>query len=167
MWGKEEVLILKTRSLLIQIVKSQGITHTRVLPDQERKKKALKISNKLKIKIKEFLVTSVLLWAGNNSGKVRCRERSIAMHHCCPQCGLPYTDALPYRPSSQASREQGSIVNKNAKTTKTLSATKFENNEPNKIIKSQIRFLQSCMASALMKHIMLLTLKRSPDKIKL
>ena len=125
MWGKEEVLILKTRSLLIQIVKSQGITRTRVLPDQERKKKALKISNKLKIKIKEFLVTSVLLWAGNNSGKVRCRERSIAMHHCCPRCGLPYTDALPYCPSSQASREQGSIVNKKCENNENIKRNKI------------------------------------------
>ena len=111
-WGKEEVSIFKNEKTSLYKLWNHKASHVLVCC-LTKKKKALEINDKLKIKIKELLVTSVLLWlflqAGNNSGNVWCRERSIAMCHCCPQCGLPYTNALPYHPAVQSSFERARI----------------------------------------------------------
>ena len=152
-------------------MKSQGIARTRVLPDQEKEVS----KNKQRTKNKNYKSSWSPLPSFGFSFRLGITRGTYGVGRGLLTCvTAPLSADFPtpmlyptVQPSSQALREQGSVVNKNAKTKETLSAIKFKNNEPNEIIKSQIRFLQSRVAGALMEHITLKTLKRSPDKIKL
>jgi len=97
------LIILKVGGhLYIRYKKSQGVAHTRMLLDQN-KKKVLKITNRLGIREYCFALpfSQQSLWTRDDSGNLWCRERSIDMHHSCLQCGHPLCQCLTLPSSDQ------------------------------------------------------------------
>ena len=130
----------KREDVFIQIVKSQGIARTRMLPDQEKEVS----KNKQRTKNKNYKSSwSPLSSFGYSFGLGITRGtygvgRGLLTCVTAPlSADFPTPMLYPtVQPSSQASRGGGSVANRNTKIKKTLSAIEFVNKEPNKTIKT-------------------------------